>query len=133
MRVGGIALLAGTVFIFGCATPPPDQSHKLSIKPPANWTAQREDPDNAFEDGWIGDFSDNRLEGIIGEALTHNFNLLATAARLGICPSYSGHWRRGPLAHRFRPDKTIRGGSGRARVDLPLRAAEAIISIFHSI
>ena len=82
MRVGGIALLAGTVFIFGCATPPPDQSHKLSVRPPVNWTAHKEGPVKAFEDGWIGDFSDNRLEGIIGEALTHNFNLLATAARL---------------------------------------------------
>ena len=82
MREKVMALLAAAVLLFGCGTPQRDPSHELSVNPPSQWTAEREASTGVSQDGWVNDFSDDRLVGIVGEALARNFNLQAAAARL---------------------------------------------------
>lgn len=65
----------------GCATPPKDQSEKLEVVVPDRWTAGISAvPDHGG--GWVADFDDSQLPGLVDEALEHNYDLRAAAARL---------------------------------------------------
>ena len=82
MREKVMALSTAAVLLYGCATPQPDPSHELSVRPPSEWTAEGKASTKVSQDGWVNDFSDDRLAKIVGEALASNFNLQAAAARL---------------------------------------------------
>ncbi len=76
-----LAALAGTLLLTGCISPPKNQSSKLSIESPGAWKSG--DGSGEFlSQNWIKDFNDPQLVKIIEEALDHNYNLQAAAARL---------------------------------------------------
>jgi len=79
-RVTVSALAIG--LLGGCVTPPEDKSGELPFAPPENWTALSEAGPRAAAAGWVDDFRDPQLSGLVGEALGRNFNLAAAAARL---------------------------------------------------
>ncbi len=67
----------------GCITPPADQSDKLEIKSPATWTGSKAAPGGEMADtGWLDDFDDFLLPQLVAEAMEHNYDLQASAARL---------------------------------------------------
>ncbi len=75
--------LASTVTFTGCVTPPADQSDKLEVKSPMAWTAAAEESAKpAFNSGWVDDFDDAALPQLVAEAVEHNYDLQASAARL---------------------------------------------------
>ncbi len=75
-------LLVLPLLITACASAPRVKHSDLKVTPPLSWTAG--DTVQAPGDTlWWTRFDDGRLDSLVGEALTHNFNLQAAAARLG--------------------------------------------------
>ncbi len=77
----------------GCATPPESEVDQMPAPVAATWTAEYEglgtpeaEPGPAgrrlFADGWLADLDDPVLTALVEEAVTSNFDLQATAARL---------------------------------------------------
>ena len=70
------------VFFTGCVTKaPPSQVDKLDVKIPAQYTVEN-NPAPFHNGGWMEDFSDPQLEGIILEALQYNYDLKLAEGRL---------------------------------------------------
>ena len=81
---GAIATAFVLMFQPGCATPPKDQSVKLEVEVPNSWTAGESSALPDHRSGWVSDFEDTQLSGLVDEALQHNYDLDAAAARLEI-------------------------------------------------
>ena len=75
-------LLAGLLFLGGCVGPPTDLSRELKLNVPEAWTGQEAGASKVFEAGWLENFGDPVLEGLVEEALTHNYDLQTVAARV---------------------------------------------------
>ncbi len=76
--------LASTVTLTSCLTPPADQSDKLEVKTPMAWSAAGETIKADFNSGWLNDFDDSVLPRMVAEAIEHNYDLQASAARLEV-------------------------------------------------
>lgn len=88
-------LLAGSALLAGCATPPESKVDQMPAPMSATWTAESEGPgapfavpgaagETLFPDGWLADFDDPVLAGLVNEAVEKNFDLQATAALLQV-------------------------------------------------
>ncbi len=73
--------LAALAVLAGCTTSPENQSAKLELPAPPNFSDSTKT--NAFDPlSWLKDFDDPHLFGLIDEALRSNYDLRAAAARL---------------------------------------------------
>lgn len=79
MKRGGPVLFA--LLAAGCATVDQELLDAQLPETPDAWTANDEIGDAPIGD-WVGAFSDDRLRSLISEAVIHNNDLLAAAARL---------------------------------------------------
>lgn len=81
MKHAGI-LVFGTALglVGGCVQVEPPGVEDLPVRPPAEWTGPV--GPGGVETGWIGTFRDNRLPGLVEEALAGNLPLRAAMARL---------------------------------------------------
>jgi multidrug efflux system outer membrane protein len=57
-------------------------STQTTIDVPSAWKASANTQSSRISTGWVKDFNDPRLRKLVGEAMTNNPNLLATAERL---------------------------------------------------
>ena len=78
MKVWNLLLL--TLWLTGCASAPMIKHPELSERPPQSWGDQA--IESSAKNLWWTAFGDARLDSLIGEAIGHNYNLQATAARL---------------------------------------------------
>ena len=65
----------------GCVGPTSSHIHTHSIPTPASFTGSTQQA-QPFEDGWIDEFQDTRLEPLIIEALAANYDLKAASSRV---------------------------------------------------
>ena len=75
------ALTAVTFFVAGCASAPPVAHPTLDLEIPTDWTAD-EVPVGQVAVTWWQDFDDAGLSAAVENALAHNYDLKAAAARL---------------------------------------------------
>lgn len=68
----------------GCASAPDYQPPPLEMEPPSTWTAGELDTSvvSMADTHWWETFSDARLDGLVEEALAHNYDLVAAASRV---------------------------------------------------
>ncbi len=83
MRVAFIAGLAALVLAAGClpARAPASQPPKAHFDVPPEWSGAEMAPET-LGPGWVADFGDPHLEELVSEALEHNHDLAASAARV---------------------------------------------------
>lgn len=75
--------VAGAVFLASCATPGPKQALEPIEADRAAWAAIADEQGvSAVTDNWLSDLNDPNVTEVVGEALTNNFNLQATGARV---------------------------------------------------
>ena len=82
-QVGGVGVLG---FLLGCSGAPPVSHPELALAIPEQW-ASASTASIDVEDSWIRSFNDLKLEAIVIEALEHNHDLKAAAARLSAAVS----------------------------------------------
>ena len=75
------------VLLSGCASLPVDGPglNGAGLEPPAHWQGQSRAPSSsgaAPSRNWLADFDDARLNALVAEALAHNHDVLASAARI---------------------------------------------------
>lgn len=101
----GAALLA-TAFT-GCGLDLASPVDSATVRTPASWQAAGQGQHGRISEGWVGEFSDRRLERLVDEALAYNRDLKATAARMRAA-------RYDELAGRSRlvPNLDAGGGAG---------------------
>ena len=75
-------VLMGIAFCCSCAAPEIQVGQEVSVDFPSNWSASTDSFEGSFEQGWLSDFDDPILPLLVAEALTHNHDLAASAARL---------------------------------------------------
>ena len=80
MRAVCVVLASATV-VLSCASAPKPQHPSLETPVPQEWTAAASD-DSRIGARWWTDFSDPRLDGLIDEALAHNYDLKAASGRM---------------------------------------------------
>ena len=73
---------AAVVTISGCATSPENQSAKLDVEVPAQFSDEAAVSNTFDQLSWLMDFNDPQLLGLVDEALLNNRDLQAAAARL---------------------------------------------------
>ena len=78
-----VSLLA---FLLGCSAAPPVSHPYLGLVVPEQWSSMPTDSIDV-EAGWVGSFNDLKLEAIVMEAIEHNHDLRAAAARLSAAAS----------------------------------------------
>jgi len=68
----------------GCASPPKHEPPEIRVDVPDAWTAEAESPPPGQADTlqWWHGFADSALNGLVDEALNHNFNIQAAVARV---------------------------------------------------
>lgn len=85
-RTGLLAQLAGFalwILLPACHTPSADPSpHPANVDVPTAWRNSAKSSSRQISTGWIKDFNDPTLQRLVGEAMSNNPNLLATAQRL---------------------------------------------------
>ncbi len=90
--ISRIQLISTVLFllgIVGCAVSPDNQAGLLDIASPENFSADTEM--SPFRNrGWLLDFNDPTLDQLVVEALEHNYNLQAAAARLKAAMAETG-------------------------------------------
>ena len=69
------------LFCASCATAPPVQHPKTGVATPEAWTTLQSESTQT-DTSWWATFNDARLNLLVTQALDHNFNLQAAAARL---------------------------------------------------
>lgn len=74
------------VLLVGCATPPPSARSRLPVDVPAGYAAEGGVEASASDGsrGWLADFNSEELNALVMEALTSNYDLQITAARLDV-------------------------------------------------
>ncbi|MGE9296085.1 MAG: TolC family protein, partial [Puniceicoccales bacterium] len=85
------ALSSAALIFAGCAEPPESRVADLPASYPMEWTANAvpgeteygEGPESE-DGGWIADFDSTQLRPLINQAVANNFDLQATAARIGV-------------------------------------------------
>ncbi len=75
------AMLASAALVLSCASAPKLQHPTLDTDLPARWTASAPGGDPVGP-GWWTDFSDTRLDALIDEALSRNFELKTVTGRM---------------------------------------------------
>ncbi len=60
----------------------PQAVQTSTIETPKVWAAAQAGTHARISSGWLGEFGDSRMTKLVNEALAHNFDLKATAARL---------------------------------------------------
>ena len=75
------ALLLAAALLTGCATAPPEVTSTPDLGAPEEWTARIE-PAGETTDNWLASFHDPVLDQLVTEALAHNPQIAAAAARL---------------------------------------------------
>jgi NodT family efflux transporter outer membrane factor (OMF) lipoprotein len=76
--LASLALIA----LAACAAPPPPQPVPLRVELPAQWVAAGDRPAGAARDLWWQEFADPQLNALVDEAIAHNHDLRAAAARV---------------------------------------------------
>jgi NodT family efflux transporter outer membrane factor (OMF) lipoprotein len=74
------------LFAFGCVSAPPRRALQPNIAVPDRWIADRTAP-GRLADAWWKAFGDTGLDAAIKEALQHNLDLQAAAARINTAAS----------------------------------------------
>ena len=78
------SVLCSLLFVMagsGCVRPAGSHLDQHGVQSPDQFGGQASET-VPFEDGWVADFKDDSLETLITEALEHNYNLQAAAARV---------------------------------------------------
>jgi len=75
------ALFVSATLVSGCASAPKLQHPSPGADVPARWTAAASDG-GPVGSGWWADFSDTRLDALIDEALSRNFELKTVTGRM---------------------------------------------------
>ncbi|MEM7049358.1 MAG: efflux transporter outer membrane subunit [Acidobacteriota bacterium] len=78
---GGLLLVFALALALGCTSAPPASTPELAFEPPQSWTRPAP-PTPLPEPTWWRNFDDPTLDDLIREALTSNYDLAGTAARL---------------------------------------------------
>ena len=65
-----------------CAEVPPRPPAETAFPVPERWSAHRDVPPNEQLDRWLATFKDPALSALVDEALSRNYDLAATAARV---------------------------------------------------
>lgn len=78
LAICGLAALVASCVPGGLERP----RESLKIHAPASWSAAGEGHQGRISTGWLGEFSDAGLNAAVGEALNHNQDLQAAAARM---------------------------------------------------
>jgi len=110
LRLAPVTVLAGCITL---AKPPTADDLAKDVlpdgtPPPAQWTAGGA-TDGAVETGWLATFADPELDALVNEAIAHNADLQAAAARVEQAAGYM----RAAGGSRFPSvDLLARGGSG---------------------
>jgi len=79
-----LSVLCSLLFVMassGCVRPAGSHLDQHGVQSPDQFGGQASET-VPFEDGWVADFKDDSLETLITEALEHNYNLQAAAARV---------------------------------------------------
>jgi len=79
-----LSVLCSLLFVMassGCVRPAGSHLDQHGVQSPDQFGGQASET-VPFEDGWVADFKDDSLETLITEALEHNYNLKAAAARV---------------------------------------------------
>ncbi len=89
LNIYSSSLFGAALFLLaGCATAPENQFASADLKLPEEWSSEEKAVGEVeAQSGWIADFADEQLVGIVSEALEHNRSLQAAAARLDIARS----------------------------------------------
>ncbi len=109
--------LATVLVASGCVTPPANQTDKLEVKTPMAWTATGAGEAIAApvaDTGWVNDFDDSLLPQLVAEAIEHNYDLQASAARLEAAravATISGADRFPQISGRLAGDRRTRSGT----------------------
>ena len=94
----------------GCLSSPPPQLEELAVDPPPAWSAAPERTGDFAPEAWTEDFRDPLLQDIVAEALQHNFNLEAAAARMQAAIATAAASRAG-----FWPSLSLSASGSKAR------------------
>ena len=70
------------VLLPGCGVPEPKRVGGIELNLPATWIRARADNEGEVIAGWLRELEDPELERRVAEALDHNHDLRAAAARL---------------------------------------------------
>ena len=76
-----MAMLVSAALVSSCASAPKTQQPSLETPVPLQWTASPSES-GAIDARWWSDFSDARLDGLIDEALSRNFELKSVTGRM---------------------------------------------------
>ena len=85
MRSPSLAVLSVLFAVMcGCAAPPPRERPEIRVASPETWTATNVSAGAVEADTtrWWVYFDSPELDGLIGEALAHNFNIMGAVARV---------------------------------------------------
>ncbi len=85
-QMGGVYVVSLVGFLLGCSGAPPVSHPDLGLAIPKQWTSVST-VSTDIEAGWVGSFNDLELEAIVIEAVEHNHDLKAAAARLNAAVS----------------------------------------------
>ena len=78
-------LILGSILVGAISCSPlrrPQAIQTSRIETPKIWAAAKTGSNARISKGWLGEFGDARMTKLVNEALSHNFDLKATAARL---------------------------------------------------
>lgn len=82
-RCIAIFFVVAAAMLVGCATPQPPPASEQAALPVANtWQAGRDAEPRLVDDGWLANFQDPRLSGLVEEALQNNRDLRGSAAQV---------------------------------------------------
>jgi len=84
-RVPGQVFLTLLLLLVGCAVrQPPETTLPPQVETPDTWAAAKDAAPEEVSTGWLDDFQDPRLEGVVAEALENNQDLQTAAAQLEV-------------------------------------------------
>lgn len=84
-RVGLTLSLLLVGLLVGCAVrQPPETALPPQVETPDTWVAAEDAVPEEVSTGWLADFEDPRLEGVVAEALENNQDLQTAAAQLEV-------------------------------------------------
>ncbi len=72
------------VMVAGCSHSPLPGTQNLGVEIPKHWSAPGQMTDGTIPTSWLKTFHDLKVKALVEEALAHNYDLQATAARLRI-------------------------------------------------
>jgi len=70
------------ILVQGCGLPKPTQEPGKDLEMPGAWTSAQADNQGEVAFGWLSEFEDPNMERLVAEAIEHNRDLRAAAARL---------------------------------------------------